>query len=101
VTFAEHQETLRPDWVVVNPGEDEGKPRLLVQVYPAVQGLEKGLKGSRWAASPATRMMELLHACGVGLGLITNGEHWMLVNAPKGKRRATFLGTQRCGRRSR
>ncbi|NJR61912.1 MAG: endonuclease domain-containing protein, partial [Cyanobacteria bacterium CRU_2_1] len=116
VTIAEHQETLRPDWVVVNPaphppspllpqeekGEQEGvsaplarsgrgvggegkKPRLLVQVVPAGQDLEKGLKGSRWAASPATRMMELLHACNVRLGLLTNGEHWMLVNAPKGE----------------
>ncbi|MEB3356794.1 MAG: hypothetical protein VKK04_08715, partial [Synechococcales bacterium] len=43
------------------------------------------MKGSRWAASPATRMMELLHACDVRLGLLTNGEHWMLVNAPKGE----------------
>jgi very-short-patch-repair endonuclease len=87
VVMAEHQETLRPDWVVVNPSgtEGAGKPRLLVQVLPAEQGLEKGLKGSRWAASPATRMMELLHACGVRLGLVTNGEHWMLVNAPKGE----------------
>lgn len=87
VTIAEHQETLRPDWVVVNPRDaaEAGKPRLLVQVVPAGQDLEKGLKGSRWAASPATRMMELLHACNVRLGLLTNGEHWMLVNAPKGE----------------
>uniref|UniRef100_B8HYW6 site-specific DNA-methyltransferase (adenine-specific) n=1 Tax=Cyanothece sp. (strain PCC 7425 / ATCC 29141) TaxID=395961 RepID=B8HYW6_CYAP4 len=87
VTVAEHNETLRPDWVVVNPKgtADAGKPRLLVQVVPAEQGLEKPYKGSRWAASPATRMMELLHACQVRLGLLTNGEHWMLVNAPKGE----------------
>lgn len=87
VTIAEHQETLRPDWVVVNPRDaaEVGKPRLLVQVVPAGQDLEKGLKGSRWAASPATRMMELLHACNVRLGLLTNGEHWLLVNAPKGE----------------
>lgn len=87
VKIAEHQETLRPDWVVVNPRDaaEAGKPRLLVQVVPAGQDLEKGLKGSRWAASPATRMMELLHACNVRLGLLTNGEHWMLVNAPKGE----------------
>ena len=87
VTVAEHQETLRPDWVVVNPRDaaEAGKPRLLVQMVPAGQDLEKGLKGSRWAASPATRMMELLHACNVRLGLLTNGEHWMLVNAPKGE----------------
>ena len=30
-------------------------------------------------------MMELLHATDVRLGLVTNGEHWMLVDAPKGE----------------
>ncbi|MBW4421803.1 MAG: restriction endonuclease [Myxacorys californica WJT36-NPBG1] len=87
VVVAEQNETLRPDWVVVNPSgtSEAGKPRLLVQLVPAGQDLEKPLKGSRWAASPATRMMELLHACNVQLGLVTNGEHWMLVNAPKGE----------------
>ena len=87
VAVAEQNETLRPDWVVVNPAgtSEVGKPRLLVQLVPSGQALEKPLKGSRWAASPATRMMELLHACNVRLGLVTNGEHWMLVNAPKGE----------------
>ncbi|MBD2076988.1 restriction endonuclease [Phormidium sp. FACHB-592] len=87
VAVAEQNETLRPDWVVVNPAgtADGGKPRMLVQLVPSGQALEKPLKGSRWAASPATRMMELLHACNVRLGLVTNGEHWMLVNAPKGE----------------
>jgi hypothetical protein len=87
VAIAEHGETLRPDWVVVNPKgtPGEGTPRLLVQIVPAEQDLEKPLAGQRWKASPATRMMELLHACNVRLGLVTNGEHWMLVNAPKGE----------------
>ena len=114
VTFAEQNETIRPDWVVVNledpphppapsstggeggqevpaplaldgRGGEGGKPRLLVQVVPSGQGLEKPLKGARSSSSPATRMMELLHACNVRLGLVTNGEHWMLVNAPKGE----------------
>ena len=83
VTVAEQGETLRPSWVVTEPGA--GGPRLLIQTYPMGQALEKSVKGSRWAASPATRMMELLHACDVRLGLVTNGEHWLLVNAPKGE----------------
>ncbi|WP_199306926.1 type IIL restriction-modification enzyme MmeI [Pseudanabaena sp. FACHB-2040] len=83
VTIPEQQITLRPDWVVVEP--DSNKPRLLVQVVPPEQGLEKAFKGSRWKASPATGMMELLHATDVRLGLLTNGEQWMLVNAPKGE----------------
>jgi hypothetical protein len=87
IAIAEHGETLRPDWAVVNPKgtAGEGTPRLLVQIVPAEQDLEKPLAGQRWKASPATRMMELLHACNVRLGLVTNGEHWMLVNAPKGE----------------
>ncbi len=114
-TIAEQGETLRPDWVVVEPSaltpalshgergqEDqdggknhpsprgrgdggEGKPRLLVQIVSPQQNLEKPLKDRRWKASPATRMMELLHACNVRLGLVTNGEHWLLVNAPRGE----------------
>ncbi|MEG4856473.1 restriction endonuclease [Microcoleus sp. K1-B6] len=86
-TVAQQGETLRPDWVIVNPQEtpNAGRPRLLVQIVPAEQDLEKPLAGQRWKASPATRMMELLHAANVRLGLVTNGEHWMLVNAPRGE----------------
>jgi hypothetical protein len=39
----------------------------------------------RWKASPATGMMELLRGTDIRLGLLTNGEQWMLVNAPKGE----------------
>ncbi|MEB3356793.1 MAG: hypothetical protein VKK04_08710 [Synechococcales bacterium] len=37
VTVAEYQETLRPDWVVVNPNgaAEAGKPRMLIQMVPA------------------------------------------------------------------
>ena len=86
-TIPEHGETLRPDVVVRNPEgvPDAGKPRLLVQVYPPEQDLEKPISGRHWKASPATRMMELLHATDMRLGLVTNGEHWMLVDAPKGE----------------
>ena len=80
VKVEEQGQTLRPDWVV-----KRDEVRLLVQVYPAGQDLNKAVKGSRWAASAATRMMELLHGSGVRLGLVTNGEHWLLVNAPKGE----------------
>ena len=80
---AEHHETLRPDLVIRDP--DSGRPRLLVQLYPADQGLEKAIPGSRWQAAPATRMMELLHATETRLGLVTNGEQWLLVQAKRGE----------------
>jgi hypothetical protein len=85
-TMAEHGETLRPDLVVRNPEgvPHAGKARLLIHTYPSSQPLDKALTGKHWKASPATRMMELLHATEVRLGLVTNGEHWMLVDAPRG-----------------
>ena len=79
----EHHELLRPSIVLVDPNTK--KPRLLVQVYPRSQELTSYVANSRWKASPDTRMTELLHATGVRLGLVTNGEHWMLVDAPKGE----------------
>ncbi len=78
--IADENETLRPDMALVSP--DERKPRLLIKLYPAGQDLEKPVAGQRWPASPATRMMELLRNTGVRLGLVTNGERWMLVDAP-------------------
>ena len=84
VPVPEYGETLRPDLAVLTPSDrkDAGKARLLVQVLPPRQELENPLPGRRWSASPVTRMLDLLHGTGVRLGLLTNGEHWMLVNAP-------------------
>ncbi len=86
-TIAEHGETLRPDFVLTEPRKEgtELKPRLLIQYLSAGQELEKIPSDKRWKVSPATRMMELLHATGVRLGLVTNGHQWMLINAPHGE----------------
>ena len=81
--LAEHGETLRPDKVVMEP--DGGKARMLIQTYPLQQKLSRVVEGKPWAASPDTRMMQLLHDSGVRIGLVTNGEQWMLVDAPKGE----------------
>lgn len=80
-------ETLRPDFALVGPvGSDSaGNAQLLVASYPYEQALDKPVIGKHWKANPATRMMELLHGAGVPLGLVTNGEHWMLVYAPRGE----------------
>jgi len=83
--IAEQGETLRPDLMVRSNEPSEPKPRMLLQIYPMAQGLEKSMQNHRWKASPAMRMLELQRATGVQLGLVTNGEQWMLVNAPKGE----------------
>ncbi len=79
-SMPEHGETLLPDLALLSP--DDRKPRLLIKQYPTGQDLDKSIAGLHWKASPATRMMELLRHTGVRLGLVTNGERWMLVDAP-------------------
>jgi len=81
--MSEHHELLRPSIVINDPVTK--KYRLLIKTYARSQDLVSYVAGSRWKASPDTRMTELLHATGVRLGLVTNGEHWMLVDAPKGE----------------
>ena len=82
--MANYGETLRPEFVLKH--RDSGhKPVLLVEQYAPDQNLEKPVAGKAWKASPGTRMMELLHAADVPLGLVTNGEQWMLVYAPRGE----------------
>ena len=85
--MAQMGETLRPDFALVGPpGSDtSGQTQLLITYYPAVQKLDRPVVGKYWKATPATRMMELLHGTGVSLGLVSNGEHWMLVYAPRGE----------------
>ncbi|WP_201366713.1 Eco57I restriction-modification methylase domain-containing protein [Dictyobacter formicarum] len=74
---------MRPTLAIKSPHEP--KPRLLVQLYPKNQNLRKPVPGKAWNAYPETRMMELLRKNDVRLGLLTNGEHWMLVDAPAGE----------------
>ncbi|MBB5329435.1 Eco57I restriction-modification methylase domain-containing protein [Tunturiibacter gelidoferens] len=85
--MAEMGENLRPDFALVSPAGSEaaGQAQLLISSYPAEQALDRPVIGKHWKANPGTRMMELLHTSGVALGLVTNGEHWMLVFAPRGE----------------
>ncbi len=82
-----HRVTWRPDFIVRNPADiaPAGQPRLLIQTYAPEQDLNKAVAGQAGNAAPATRMMQLLHATDLKLGLVTNGEHWMLVFAPRGE----------------
>jgi hypothetical protein len=77
-------ETLRPDLALKNSDAD-GKPVLLISFFASGTKLESPLPEHNWKASPATRMMELLHATGITTGLVTNGEQWLLVYARCGE----------------
>ncbi len=80
VTLPEHGVTLEPDYALVSGG----KSQLLVQIYSAGTDLQAALKLDGWSASPAERMERLCRSSGCRLGLVTDGERWMLVDAPVG-----------------
>jgi Eco57I restriction-modification methylase len=74
--------TFAPD-LVLSSGTNE-KPHLLVSIQPPGTDLEKVKLGDGWPASIVERMILLCRTAGVRLGMVTNGERWMLVNAPVG-----------------
>lgn len=81
-SIPEYGETIRPNILIHNPGQP-GEPRMLVATYPPGQNLESEVKDARWKASPAQRMQELLHRTDMRLGVVTNGDQWLLVNAKR------------------
>ncbi|WP_343627001.1 Eco57I restriction-modification methylase domain-containing protein [Roseateles puraquae] len=81
VSLPEHGVSLSPDFAVV--GNDD-KPLMLVHVCGADVDLDATSKQDGWASTPAERMVTLCRATGCRLGLVTNGERWMLVDAPVG-----------------
>jgi len=82
VSSTEHAGSFTPDWIVRAFGDN--KPRLFVSVVAPDADLESLLKGDTWPVSLQERMTLLCRAHGTRLGLLTNGERWMLVNAPIG-----------------
>jgi hypothetical protein len=87
IHVARENETVRPSFVLLNPtsSKEPGKARLLIDVWPRSQDVEKAMESRRWKASPASRMLELLKGTNTRLGLVTNGEQWMLVSAASGE----------------
>ncbi|ODS66614.1 MAG: ATP phosphoribosyltransferase regulatory subunit [Acidovorax sp. SCN 65-108] len=79
----EHGVTLSPALAVVDE-QRANKPLLLIQTYAQDVDLDTSLKQDGWAATPADRMVQLCRSLGCRLGLVTNGERWMLVDAPVG-----------------
>ncbi|MCZ4262298.1 hypothetical protein O4G76_15770 [Limimaricola sp. G21655-S1] len=79
----EYAITLSPDYAVVDDRNGDSA-LMLIKAYAHDAALDKPLNYDGWAASPAERMVELCRATGTRLGLVTNGEQWMLVDAPVG-----------------
>ena len=83
VTLPEHGVDLNPDMILVNPSKPE-EPLLLISTHDPDLDLNKTLKIDGLASTPSERMVTLLRRTGNVLGLVTNGEAWMLVHAPSG-----------------
>lgn len=77
----EHGVSLSPDFAII--GNDD-VPLMLVQTYAPDIDLDANQRFDDWSSTPAERMVTLCRATGCRLGLVTNGERWMLVDAPVG-----------------
>jgi len=85
VALPEHGVSLSPDFAVVAAiGDKSDVPLMLVHAYAPDVDLDATRKLDGWASTPAERMVTLCRATGCRLGLVTNGERWMLVDAPVG-----------------
>jgi hypothetical protein len=81
VSLPEHGVRLSPDFAVVGNGDT---PLMLVHAHSQDVDLDATQKLDGWASAVAERMVRLCRATGCRLGLVTNGERWMLVDAPVG-----------------
>lgn len=79
----EHELTLSPALAVVDPARGDA-PLMLVDVRPPDASLDTLEQTEGLAATAADRMVTLLRGTECPLGLVTNGERWMLVYAPVG-----------------
>ncbi len=87
VNVPEVDSKIIPNFCLLSPKNEktEQKPKLLIKYYPKEQSLEKYVLDEQWNITPVTLMTKFLHYTKVGLGLITNGEQWMLVYAKAGE----------------
>lgn len=81
VALPEHGISLSPEFAVVGNGDT---PLMLVHAHSQDVDLDATQKLDGWASRAAERMVRLCRATGCRLGLVTNGERWMLVDAPVG-----------------
>ncbi|MYB88505.1 MAG: ATP phosphoribosyltransferase regulatory subunit [Proteobacteria bacterium] len=83
VTLAERGVVVFPDLAVIDE-QNADKPLMLIHTHEQGVDLYATQNMDGWAVTAAERMVQLCRATGCRLGLVTNGEHWMLVDAPVG-----------------
>lgn len=82
VSSQEHGGMFKPDWIICSPAS--GQSRMFLAVVSPDTDFESVQQSDGWAVSLRERMTLLCRAHGVRMGLLTDGERWMLVNAPVG-----------------
>lgn len=79
----DHGVAQYPDLAVVDE-QRANKPLMLIHTYTPDVELDATMKRDGWLTTPADRMVQLCRSLDCRLGLVTNGERWMLVDAPVG-----------------
>ncbi len=69
-----------PSWIIHSPGSTQ--PRSFISVVRPDAPLDSAANPDGWIANEIERMTLLCRAYGVRAGIVTNGESWVLVNAP-------------------
>ena len=80
VSVVEHNVAIRPRMALLK-GEE---PKLLIDVLDPDEDLEAVKSRDGWSVSALDRMVALCRGAKVPLGLVTNGERWLVVHAPEG-----------------
>jgi hypothetical protein len=81
VTGDDGNGSFSPDWILKG---NDGKPMLFIKTLPPETNLAAAERRDEWNASLLDKMTKLCRVNDVRLGLLTNGEQWMFVNAPNG-----------------
>lgn len=82
VSSADSDARFAPEFIVRSPSSQI--PRLFIAVVPPGTDLEAVPRNDTWPASLVERMTLLCRNHDVRIGLLTDGERWMLVNSPTG-----------------
>lgn len=80
----EHDTAIVPDWALVDPARSDSL-LVPVHVFSPDTDLVASMRFGGLSCSPADRMAMHLRAVGCPLGVVTNGERWMVVHAPVGQ----------------
>lgn len=74
--------SFTPDWVIK---DNDDKPMMFVAQLAPGRSPHSISRDDNWTASALDKMTKLCRINNVRLGLLTNGEEWMLINAPNGQ----------------